>query len=126
MQILYQKYLGTTYEPPRELGDFAYEKGVPLVKGGESDQEGQMAVWKEAAEDVAKQAYMHAILKALAKAGAGEIIREAQRDFERRMDGLVDEANQMFEEAVEAADEEADKPKKRSIRVKRRRGEAAD
>lgn len=121
MNYLFQKYLGARYEGPHELAEFKYPD-VPLISGEGADEEGQKAVWKEAMEDVAKQAYMRALLTALAKAGAGDILREAQREFERRMEDLTKEANDLFQQAVDEAEAEAEEqPRRRTIRVKKKR-----
>lgn len=47
----------------------------------------------EAAPDVATQAYMHALLGIVAKSGAAEVLKEAQRIFERRMSRINAEEN---------------------------------
>ncbi|MDJ0461587.1 helix-turn-helix transcriptional regulator [Streptomyces sp. H27-C3] len=122
MEVLFQKYLAAAYEPAHELSHFNYEKGVPVVSGSAVSEDDQRHAWQETMDDVAKQAYTRALLTALAKAGAGDLLREAQRDFERRMDELVQEANGMFEDIVDKADATAREGKpKRAIRVRKKR-----
>lgn len=122
MEVLFQKYLAAVYEPAKETARFDYAKGVPVVHGSAVSEDEQKRIWRDTMDDVAKQAYMRALLTALAKAGAGDMLREAQRDFERRMDELVQEANGMFEDVVDKANSAAreDKPK-RTIRVRKKR-----